>query len=288
MNQKDILIELKCLKTFKSGGVVALHKPLLLLLIFSKIIKGQKDNVFVFDEIEPELTDLLKLYGWKNTKVYRPEYPFVFLGSSKIWESELKPEMLKRRDVPTKYELRGTRGKLDDSVFRLVLESRKVLESCIYELINQFWTEAYHDEILAFLNIDLEYSMFQKRKRSKQFVENVLVAYEKKCAICEQSIRIRDELICIDACHVRPLHANGEDIIGNGIALCKYHHWALDRGAISIDENWKVLISDHISGMKANKYLYSYEGKTLFRPRKRENYLTPENIDWHRKYIFVK
>lgn len=68
--------ELAKIKVNKSGAVVSLHKPLLLLLTIAEVIQG-KSNEFKFKEIEEHLKLLLGKYGLKNTKALKPEYPFV-------------------------------------------------------------------------------------------------------------------------------------------------------------------------------------------------------------------
>lgn len=48
----------------------------------------------------------------------------------------------------------------------------------------------------------------------------------------------------IDACHIVPFAKSYDDTISNGIALCPNLHRAFDRGLISIDNNYKVIVSE--------------------------------------------
>lgn len=48
----------------------------------------------------------------------------------------------------------------------------------------------------------------------------------------------------IDACHIVPFSESYNDIVTNGIALCPNLHRAFDSGLISIDENYKVIVSN--------------------------------------------
>lgn len=105
-------------------------------------------------------------------------------------------------------------------------------------------------------------------------------------AICNQSIRLGDALIGIDACHVKPIQHFGDDHITNGIALCKIHHWALDRGAISISENRDLLISPKLNGSRINEYFHEFAQKPIFLPRNSSLHLNEENVRYHRKYVF--
>jgi putative restriction endonuclease len=128
----------------------------------------------------------------------------------------------------------------------------------------------------------------QKQERSRKFIENVLDAYERKCAICHQSIRLGDALIGIDACHIKPLQHFGEDNINNGIALCKIHHWAMDRGAISISQDMSLMVSKKLNGNKLFEFFTSFENVSLFVPRDVTSSISSVNTEYHNKYIFVK
>lgn len=86
--------ELAKIEVNKSGAVVSLHKPLLLLLTIADVIHG-KSNEFKFKEIEEHLKLLPSNYGLKNTKVLKPEYPFLYLGSSPtLWQCSIDKSML--------------------------------------------------------------------------------------------------------------------------------------------------------------------------------------------------
>ncbi len=161
----------------------------------------------------------------------------------------------------------------------------------MWQLLNEFWPEAYHEDLLRDLGLDglLNETIVQeaqKQRRGRLFVEEVLDSYERQCAICNQSIRLGDALIGIDACHVKPIQHFGDDHITNGIALCKIHHWALDRGAISISENRDLLISPKLNGSRINEYFHEFAHKPIFLPRNSSFHLNEENVSYHRKYVF--
>jgi putative restriction endonuclease len=161
----------------------------------------------------------------------------------------------------------------------------------VWQLLNEFWPEAYHEDLLRDLGLEgiMNETIFQdvqKQRRGRLFVEEVLDSYERQCAICGQSIRLGDALIGIDACHVKPIQHFGDDHVTNGIALCKIHHWALDRGAISISENRDLLISPKLNGSRINEYFHEFAQKPIFLPRNSSFHLNEENVSYHRKYVF--
>jgi putative restriction endonuclease len=281
--------EIEKLKVNKVGSVISLHKPLLLLLTISEIVHGHK-NEFVFDEIESTLSYLISKYGLKNTSRINPQYPFIYLASSQnLWICSIDKSDLKHPDAASRKEVQGSIGHFTSKFYEFLQNPHNAYQ-CINFILNQYWPEAYHEEILHDLGIyELNQSFtLVKSERSKKFVEEVLDAYERKCAICQQSIRLADTLIGIDACHVKPIQHFGDDNISNGIALCKVHHWALDRGAISISKEMNLLVSKKLNGNGLFDYFTSFEDIPIFIPRKKEYALSTKNIDYHANYIFVK
>lgn len=270
--------------------MVSLHKPLLLLLTIADVIQG-KSNEFKFKEIEEHLKLLLSKYGLKNTKALKPEYPFVYLGSSPtLWKCSIDRSMLKNPDAVTRAEALEAVAKFEEN-FYSYLQNIQQAKSLVWQLLNEFWPEAYHEDLLRDLGLDglLNETIaqeVQKQRRGRLFVEEVLDSYERQCAICNQSIRLGDALIGIDACHFKPIQHFGDDHITNGIALCKIHHWALDRGAISISENRDLLISPKLNGSRINEYFHEFAHKPIFLPRNSSFHLNEENVSYHRKYVF--
>ncbi|GEM_PF-6330421 len=61
----------------------------------------------------------------------------------------------------------------------------------------------------------------RQRVRRANFQRNVLIVYERQCAMC------RTQLDLIEAAHVIPVaHPQSVDVVPNGIALCVLHHRA--------------------------------------------------------------
>lgn len=55
---------------------------------------------------------------------------------------------------------------------------------------------------------------------------------------------------------IRPVEANGPDIVSNGLALSGTAHWMFDRGLISLSDDLGILISRHVNdpdGVRALK-----------------------------------
>jgi len=69
------------------------------------------------------------------------------------------------------------------------------------------------------------------------FRAQVLVAYERTCAIC----RLR-HVDLLDAAHIRSDSDGGQPVVPNGLALCKIHHAAYDRGILGVRPDYVVQV----------------------------------------------
>ena len=123
--------------------------------------------------------------------------------------------------------------------------------------------------------------------RSSTFKKWVPRVYQSTCAISRMKLVSTFGYSLIDACHIRPFSDNQDDRVTNGIALCPNLHRAFDRGLISIDQEYKVLVTDQIQEDKSNPYgLEILRGRKILLPT--EMHLRPdqENLEWHRKNQF--
>ena len=91
----------------------------------------------------------------------------------------------------------------------------------------------------------------------------------------------------INACHIKPFSVSHEDRVSNGIALCPNLHRAFDRGLVSISNDYKILISNHITENENHAYsLKQLEGRKIRLPFGERYYPSLENLEWHRENIF--
>lgn len=69
------------------------------------------------------------------------------------------------------------------------------------------------------------------------FRAQVLLAYRRACAICRLQ-----HVDLLDAAHILSDADGGEPVVKNGLALCKIHHAAYDRGILGIRPDYTVQI----------------------------------------------
>ena len=288
----DYLKEVSSIKVNKLGQVISLHKPLLLLLTIAEIVHG-KPNLFKYKELEESLIRVLQKYGLKYTKKINPQYPFIYLNSSpEIWKCSIQKSDLKNPDAASRNDLLSASATFAEGFYDFLMEPMNA-KNGVWQILNEYWTEAYHEDILLDLGLDTmlnEYTAFKNidKRRGRLFVQEVLDAYERQCAICRQSIRLGDSLLGIDACHVKPIQHFGPDIVNNGIALCKMHHWAMDRGAISLTHDFKVIVSSKLNGSKSEQFFHEYSKREVFIPRIDSKALNSDHVKYHFDYIFQK
>src|SRR5690606_11094939 len=124
------------------------------------------------------------------------------------------------------------------------------------------------------------------RKRDPLFREIILKAYEYQCAVCGFSVRLRHQLLALEAAHIMWHQAGGPDVEVNGLALCATHHKLFDMGAFTVTEEMRMLVSDEVNGVGAQEWLKQHHGKSINPPQKKAYYPNPEFTTWHVNEVF--
>lgn len=75
--------------------------------------------------------------------------------------------------------------------------------------------------------------------RDAAFALAVKEAYDKTCAVTGNGGGRAE----VQAAHIKPVASNGPDSVRNGVALCGTAHWMFDRGLVSIDDDFTVLVA---------------------------------------------
>lgn len=78
--------------------------------------------------------------------------------------------------------------------------------------------------------------------RDRVFATGVKRAYDNTCAISGLRILNGGGRAEAQAAHIRPVKDDGPDSVRNGLALSATIHWMFDRGLISIDDDYTVLL----------------------------------------------
>lgn len=124
--------------------------------------------------------------------------------------------------------------------------------------------------------------------RNWTFKKIVPQVYQNTCSISGMKVSSSQGKSLIDACHIVPFSQDQDDRVTNGIALCPNLHRAFDCGLVSIDQDYKVLVSDQVLEDSTHPYgLASLRGRKIILPQKKHQWPNPENLEWHRKSKFL-
>lgn len=121
--------------------------------------------------------------------------------------------------------------------------------------------------------------------RDRVFRRLVLRAYDARCAITGLKLINGGGRAEVEAAHIRPVGANGPDILTNGIALSGTVHWMFDRGLISLGPEMDILVSRHVNDPESVRGLINKTGRALTPPRAFER-PHPSFLRWHREHCF--
>ncbi|MCX5658363.1 MAG: HNH endonuclease [Planctomycetota bacterium] len=121
--------------------------------------------------------------------------------------------------------------------------------------------------------------------RDQAFRRVVLRAYDYRCAACGLRV-ILDDLVLVDAAHLIPWGVSRDDDPRNGMALCKNHHWAMDRFLIAPtpDRQWKIsrCLDDRIEGQKD---LLNLRGRSVLLPREDRFHPKVNALTWREERL---
>lgn len=121
--------------------------------------------------------------------------------------------------------------------------------------------------------------------RDRIFRSVVLRAYDQRCAVTGLKLINGGGRAEVAAAHIKPVEANGPDIISNGLALSGTAHWMFDRGLISLSDNLEILISRHANDADAVRSFLNKSGRATV-PRRTNERPHPHFLQWHREHCF--
>lgn len=266
------------------------YKPLLLLWLIGRLAEGQPPSVS-FREVEKQLGPLLSRYRVASSKP-RVQDPFVYLASDpELWAVRDSAGDDVRRMSPAKklsptFLRKEATGTLAPG-FASALQDPGVRSRVVNALLEMEFPETQHEGILKELELD-HLVVPVRSPRDPKFRATVLRAYEDRCAFCGYDLRLGGSPVGIDAAHVQMRKRGGPDRIENGLALCVQHHRLFDFGALGLDQDHRILVSEHLnlSDQDSAAHIRSLVGTRMRQPLRRYRLPAPERIDWHNKNLF--
>lgn len=117
--------------------------------------------------------------------------------------------------------------------------------------------------------------------REAAFAEAVKRAYDATCAMTGLRIINGGGRAEVQAAHIRPVEMSGTDSVRNGIALCGTAHWMFDRGLVSLQDDYRLLVSSKLP-TEARRLLR----QDLVLPREPALRPHPQFLRFHRQHVF--
>ena len=295
MKRDEFLGRLDDINVWKSSGQRAPNKPLLLLLALGRVFNG-RGRVASYPEIEPELKGLLQRFG-PPRKALHPEFPFGRLPADGLWEIPENGTLTTTSsgDFHVR-ELRDRKveGGLPQPVYDLLRHDVELVREAVQKLLDGHFPDSLHDDIRNAIGIPRTWEVHDSpvRPRDPAFRRDVLREYQRRCAVCDFDVRLGEELIGLEAAHIKWHAAGGPDEVANGLALCGLHHKAFDRGALGLEaagKGFKVLVSSEVHGLSDPiRWFLDFHGKPLRPPRNRQFDPDPSFVNWHQREVFRK
>ena len=223
------------------------HKPVLLLAVFDLIAADQAmpERISWSNEVRQRFSRYFSVVQRANDQD-TPENPFFHLRGDKFWEPV---EIVAGVEHPLGAPPTAAQAKADNVFARFVggfenivanPEDRMKLREA---LISRFFPAARAAITPLFENIEVHGEKVQEDAgvedadpdeatpgRDPAFRRLVLEVYDYQCAACGLRIKLPDaDLTFVDGAHIIPFNESRNDHPTNGLALCKNHHWAMDR-----------------------------------------------------------
>ncbi|PQJ27452.1 HNH endonuclease [Rubritalea profundi] len=270
------------------------HKPLMLLAALELIDDGlatpehipwSKDLCDRFTRI----FNIVKAADDDNT----PKNPFFYLSSDKIWIPLDQSSLAGLAAPPRKSQFGSVHAEFSKEMISATDTSEK-RHSIRKLLVSRYFPDHYklliqqvgHDQASQEDN-----TTSVKPARSSAFAKRVTDLYDSSCAACGLRIKLPShEVSFVDAAHLIPFSESHNDHPSNGMALCKHHHWAMDRHLISPgpDGAWHVSSIFDKRRSSAESDLLALAGSDIMLPNEEAFYPTERALKWRYEQLLHK
>ncbi len=301
----------------KNGG--APHKPILLLAIIHEYELGRILDNRIF--ITPELTHSFSVY-WNQLVTTKHDarfaLPFFHLTGEKGNWWKLIPNIGCELWIDNAGSMRSfgnlsvavAFAEIDLGLLSLLSnkESRDVLKSALLKKyfqnqIIENQEDNYLDDLKNELNepkneyknnlqnlkkiLDPETYQIEVYNRGTIFRREIVKLYDETCCMSGLRVSATFTITMVDACHIEQFAKTFNNHLTNGIALCPNLHRAFDRGAISINDNYEIILSKSFKENVESEYsFHKLEGKSIILPSNSQYNPSLEGFAWHRKNVF--
>ncbi len=287
----------------KSYGVVAPHKPCLLLAVIDLVESGAITDGCV--RYTPALTEIFGKYFAivaKPKQHDRPWVPFNHLTGS-FWKiivkkgreadfARIREPSLRQTEQYIEY------AEIDFELFKY-MQSFQGREAMRERLIAK-WFPDHRRKLKEIVAFHRESNSYERRLREAvasvpavheappsanardgAFRRLVLEAYDYRCAASGWRLIVPESRILVQAAHLIPHSESQDDDPRNGIALTPNFHWALDQHIIAPGPDMKWHLSEAVDERIAdNQPLIELRGKDVIVPSKQSMLPRKDALEW--------
>lgn len=266
------------------------HKPVMVLAAMERMDLGAPTDRVEWDQaLRGTFKRLFEVVRTEHDKP-TPDNPFLYLRSDGFWRPVLRGDggevpldhtpLVAEIGQAVAYLAPPVAGLLSDPSVRL--RAREALIARYFSHAR----EALHAAALPGSPSTAEAALLDEaaaRGRSGAFRRVVLEHYDHQCAAC--GLRLPDkhfQTSIVDAAHIVPFSETRDDHPKNGMALCKNHHWAMDRHLIAPtpERLWRASPALVPRRSSAERELQDLDGRPLLVPAERAYLPRPEALAW--------
>ena len=125
--------------------------------------------------------------------------------------------------------------------------------------------------------------------RDTAFSRVVRAAYDYRCAACGLRVFLDDGTILVDAAHIIPFSVSKDNDPRNGMALCRNHHWAMDKYLVAPTPAnprpvWRVS-GDLDRRIEGQTDLLSLDGTAVLQPRDARYHPREDTLKWRMEHL---
>jgi putative restriction endonuclease len=265
------------------------HKPLLLLAAFDLIDEGlaTPERIPWCQELRDRFTVRFLLVN-KHNDQNNPDLPFRYLAGDGFWQAFEGDGLTPIRREIRVSDIGQVFARFTDGFQYLVAipANRQLMREALIaryfphlsQIGNQQSEITNRQSDLLVAEDTPEYG------RSPAFRRKILAIYDHQCAACGLRIRLPagNDVSFIDAAHLIPFAESGNDHPTNGLALCKNHHWAMDRNLIAPDPDHHWQVSKILDPRRSNgeKELIALSGQALLLPQDEAFHPDVDGLRW--------
>jgi putative restriction endonuclease len=267
----------------RSSGHEKPHKPVLLLAVMDLIERGEIANnqITPSKELRAGFTAYFNIVKQGNDN-NSPENPFYYLCNESFWN--IYPKRPAGALSWGKLSSEGLYVSIQEELYAMMCNpmSREILREAIY---SRYFAE--HRALLQRVcneqtHVEHESKVFEDPLpgRDAAFRKVVIDVYDYRCAACGLRLNL-DGIVMVEAAHLIPWSESHDDNPRNGMALCRNHHYAMDRHLIAPSPDMRWMVSDRLDDRRDGEAGLVKLNKLKVLAPKLDQYLPrPEALEW--------